>query len=63
MIRFALSLALAAGLAVSGYGALGSLAGAKPAPGLKTIAVVVVHAHRRSAVSSLHVQEPSAVVQ
>lgn len=63
MVRFLLSLALAAGLSVSGYGALGAIAGATPAPALKTIAVVVVHAHCKSAVSRLPAQGSTSVVQ
>lgn len=52
MIRLALSLAAAAGIAVSGYGALGVLAGTQPAPPLKVIAVVVAHPHHRAAAIS-----------
>jgi hypothetical protein len=52
MVRFALSLAAAAVIAVSGYAALGAAAHTTP---LKVIAVVVAHGHH-SSLSALHGQ-------
>lgn len=52
MARFALSLAAAVVIAVSGYAALGVAAHTTP---LKVIAVVVAHGHH-SSVSTLHAQ-------
>jgi len=63
MVRFALSLAAAAVIAVSGYSVLGAAAHATPTPALKVIAVVVAHAHHRPAVGAIRSQGATPVVQ
>ena len=63
MVRFALSLAAAAVIAVSGYSLLGSAAHATPRPALKVIAVVVAHAHHHPAIGAIRPHDAMPVVQ